>query len=69
MIVEPSDRRRRSLRLQGYDYAQAGAYFVTVCTQNRKCLFGEVTDGTMRLNAVGELATALWNELPIMTCS
>lgn len=36
---------RRSLRLQGYDYAQAGAYFVTLCTQNRACLFGEIVQG------------------------
>ena len=32
---------RRSIRLKGYDYSQAGAYFVTICTQNRECLFGE----------------------------
>jgi putative transposase len=33
------DRHRRSIRLQGYDYAQGGAYFITICTQNRQCLF------------------------------
>ena len=64
MIVESSNRRRRSLRLQGYDYAQPGAYFVTICTQHRRCLFGKVTDETMRLNAAGELAAAMWNALP-----
>jgi REP element-mobilizing transposase RayT len=56
-------RRRRSLRLQGYDYAQAGAYFVTTCTQNRTCLFGEVADGSMRLNSAGELAATVWNNV------
>ena len=35
-------KHRRSIRLQGYDYAQAGAYFVTVCTQNRECMFGHI---------------------------
>jgi putative transposase len=50
--------------LQGYDYGQAGAYFVTVCTQNRTCLFGEVTDGAMRLNSAGELAATVWNSMP-----
>jgi putative transposase len=55
--------RRRSLRLQAYDYAQAGAYFVMVCTQNRTCLFGEVTDGAMRLNSAGELAATVWNSM------
>jgi putative transposase len=56
-------RDRRSLRLQGYDYAQAGAYFVTICTQNRTCLFGEVTDGAMRLNSAGQLAATVWNNM------
>ncbi len=32
--------QRRSLRLRGYDYSQAGAYFVTICVQNRECVFG-----------------------------
>jgi REP element-mobilizing transposase RayT len=54
-------RHRRSLRLKGYDYTQAGAYFVTICTQNRTCLFGEVEDGAMRLNSAGELAVTVWN--------
>jgi len=56
---------RRSLRLQGYDYAQAGAYFVTICTQNRACLFGEVADGTTRLNPAGQLAATPWNDMPL----
>jgi REP element-mobilizing transposase RayT len=56
---------RRSLRLQGYDYAQAGAYFVTICTQNRACLFGEVADGTTRLNPAGQLAATFWNDMPL----
>ena len=37
--------QRRSIRLKGYDYTQTGAYFVTICTQNRKCLFGDIVDG------------------------
>ena len=55
---------RGSLRLPGYDYAQAGAYFVTVCTRNRECLFGTVVNGEMRLNAVGELVHSVWSALP-----
>jgi len=42
---EARARHRRSLRLEGYDYAQAGAYFVTICTQDRACLFGEAAIG------------------------
>jgi REP element-mobilizing transposase RayT len=55
---------RRSLRLKDYDYSQAGAYFVTVCTQNRACLFGEVAGDKISLNEVGQLAEALWRDLP-----
>jgi hypothetical protein len=52
LIVEADQHPNRlSLRLKGYDYAQAGAYFVTICTQGRVCLFGEVVDGAMRWNA------------------
>jgi putative transposase len=47
--------RRKSIRIKDYDYSQAGAYFVTICTHNRECLFGEVADGEMRLNDLGEI--------------
>ena len=47
------DPRRRSLRLHGYDYSQAGPYFITVCTRNRILLFGEVIDNEVRLNQLG----------------
>jgi putative transposase len=50
--------RRRALRLKGYDYAQAGAYFVTVCVQDRSCLFGDVASDTICLSATGQLAAA-----------
>jgi len=53
--------RRRSLRLKGYDYSLAGAYFVTICTQDRACLFGDVVDGVMRLNEAGQMVAALWD--------
>ncbi|MDR1653260.1 MAG: hypothetical protein LBS01_06375, partial [Prevotellaceae bacterium] len=33
---------RRSIRLQRYDYSREGLYFITICTQNRECLFGEI---------------------------
>jgi putative transposase len=54
---------RRSIRLPGFDYAQTGAYFVTVCTQRRKCLFGEVIDGKVALNASGRMVESIWNEI------
>ena len=53
-------RARRSIRLRGYDYAQAGTYFVTICTRNHASLFGEVMDGEMRVNDVGRLVQNEW---------
>ena len=55
---------RRSIRLRGYDYAQAGVYFVTIVTKDRACLFGEVIDGGFQLNSVGEIVCACWREIP-----
>ena len=54
---------RRSIRLKGYDYAQAGAYFVTICTQDRACLFDDVIDGQMRLNDCGQVVADSWSWL------
>lgn len=58
------DRHRRSLRLKDYDYARAGAYFVTICAQDRACLFGDIVDGEMRLNDAGRMVVAVWDALP-----
>lgn len=57
-------RKRRSIRLQGYDYFQVGAYYVTVCTRNRECLFGNVVDGQMQLNEAEKIIQSVWDELP-----
>ncbi|MDP2807546.1 MAG: transposase [bacterium] len=46
---------RRSIRLPEYDYSQEGAYFVTICTQDRKCIFGEIVNGKMVLNEWGQI--------------
>ena len=60
----PEPPKRRSLRLPAYDYAQAGAYFVTVCTHDRRCLFGDVVDGATRLNDVGRVVETCWEAIP-----
>ena len=52
-----------SIRLKDYDYSQAGAYFITVCTHNRECLFGEMANGEMRLNGLGEIVKMVLLEL------
>ena len=60
----PKDsRRRRSIRLRGYDYSQAGVYFVTLVVQDRACLFGQVVDGDMRLSNTECLVTDAWQWL------
>ncbi len=56
---------RRSIRLKGYDYTQGGAYFVTICTQNRDCIFGEIAEGKMVVNAAGDMVQTVWNEIPM----
>ncbi len=60
----PDKHSRHSIRLPGFDYARPGAYFVTVCTQGRECLFGEVVNGVTVPNAVGKMVQSVWNELP-----
>ena len=63
MPYDPERHHRRSIRLQGYDYSQPGAYFVTICTHGRECLFGEIVDGEMRLNELGEMVAYTWHDL------
>ena len=66
MSIRPDNtdiRRRRSVRLRGYDYSQAGAYYVTVVTHRRRTLFGDVVDGEMRLNDAGRLIVDGWEWL------
>jgi putative transposase len=60
MQYDPDRHHRRSVRLAGYDYAQEGAFLVTLCTRERECLFGEVVDGAMHLNALGQVAEEEW---------
>ena len=56
--------RRRSIRLKGYDYAKAGAYYVTICTHERGHIFGHIADGVMVPNTMGELAQRCWDAIP-----
>jgi REP element-mobilizing transposase RayT len=51
------------MRLQGYDYSLANAYFVTICTQDRVCSLAEATDGRMNLTPAGVIANDTWLSL------
>jgi putative transposase len=55
---------RKSARLPAYDYASAGAYFVTACTRLRACLFGVVVGDEMQTNALGDLVGECWSAIP-----
>ncbi len=64
MNHEPERHHRRSLRLKGYDYAQAGPYFITVCTHRHECPFEGLAGDKKRLNRYGEIAREAWDDLP-----
>ncbi len=64
MVYDPEVHRRRSVRLRGYDYTLAGAYFVTLCAYERECLFGDVVDGMMVLNGYGNAVRDEWMRTP-----
>ncbi len=60
MEYDPEVHHRRSIRLRDFDYSNVGAYYVTICAWQRECLFGEVVDGEVRLNTVGEIVQEEW---------
>jgi putative transposase len=64
MTYNPSSHHRRSIRLKGYDYSQEGLYFITLCTQNRVCLFGKIENEKMMLNDAGRIANECWLNIP-----
>lgn len=60
----PNIHHRRSIRLKGYDYSQAGLYFITICCQDRICRFGHVENEEMILNDAGQMVENEWLKLP-----
>lgn len=64
MPHDPTVHCRRSIRLDGYDYTRAGAYYITICTYRREWLFGDVVRGEMHLSRLGEVVAARWRALP-----
>lgn len=59
-MLHSNQRNRRSIRLPRYDYSLAGAYFVTICTADKACLFGNIRNGKMVLNALGKVVEEEW---------
>ena len=69
MPYNPTIHHRRSIRLKGYDYSQAGLYFITICTHKRECLFGKIVGAEnilpeMILNSAGKIVNECWLEIP-----
>ena len=64
MPYDPDKHHRRSLRLPVYDYAQVGAYFVTLCTAGRTCLLNQIDAGTLDLSTYGHIVERCWCALP-----
>ena len=60
MHYNPKIHNRKSVRFNGYDYSQEGAYFITICCKDRECLFGEIKNREMILNANGNIAYNEW---------
>ena len=66
MPFDPKRHRHRSIRLGGYDYSQVGEYFVTLCTHQMRCLFGEVKEGQMYLNRLGQIVESEWRKTALL---
>ena len=66
MNYNPEIHKRRSIRLRDYDYSGAGAYFLTICSWNRECLFGDIADGEMRLNEFGKVVKRQWEQTRVV---
>ena len=64
MRYDPRLHRRRSIRLKDYDYSLPGDYFLTICTDRKRYLFGSVVEGRMHLNAAGTMVAEVLQNIP-----
>jgi len=64
MKFDPQRPHRRSIRLKDFDYSQPGGYFVTIVTYQRDCIFGNIVNEKMELNALGVIADECWRAIP-----
>ena len=63
MTYNPKIHNRKRMRIEGYDYSKPGKHFITICCQNRVCLFGEIVDGKMILNYAGKMVEKWYFEI------
>lgn len=64
MKYNPQIHHRRSIRLKGHDYTQAGEYFVTICVKDRECILGNISLDQVKLSRIGEIAKECWERIP-----
>lgn len=62
MVFNPDIHHRRSIRLKGWDYSQAGAYYITICAYQRECLFGYIENGEMYFSEYGQIVRDEWEK-------
>lgn len=55
---------RRSIRLKNFDYSKDGLFFITICTNRKRCIFGSIRQKQLKLSYWGEIAYACWNSIP-----
>jgi len=65
MKPESATYGRRSIRLRGNDYRSTGAYFVTICAKNRKCMFGDIVHEEIRVSEGGNIVDECWRNIPM----
>jgi putative transposase len=64
MAYNRKKHNRRSIRLPEYDYTEPGAYYITICTYQKQCWFGDVVNGEMGYNQLGYIVYSFWQKLP-----
>ncbi len=64
MTYDKNKYNRRSIRLKECDYASPRWFFVTICTHQQNCLFGDIQNGKMVLNEFGKIVESCWLEIP-----
>ncbi len=63
MTLYKNKYRIESTRLPNYDYSSNGCYFVTICTHQKHCYFGNIVNAQMQLSQVGKIAHKHWQEI------
>jgi len=64
MALFKNKYRIESNRLKNWDYSSTGFYFITICTKNMECFFGEIIGDKMKLSPIGEIVTSSWSKIP-----